>query len=109
MISSSSSSSFSFGGTTAALSNPPAVAMLAPRLPTRLGTGVGSTSRISTLATGVSGTDMAGMGECFFASSTQSLKFESSSKSNFKAPPKDLFSHDFDRQKEYEERSVAGV
>ena len=105
---SSSSSSLNLGDTVAAPSNPPA-AILAPRLPTRLGTGVGSTRRISTLATGVSGTEMVGIGAFLLASSTQSLKFESSSSSSFNAPPKDRFSNDLDREREYEDRSVAGV
>lgn len=51
-----SASSFSVRGTEAA-DKRPAAPMLPPRLPTRDGTGVGSTKRISTLATGVSGTE----------------------------------------------------
>lgn len=66
--------------------------VLPPKLPTLLGTGVGSRRRISTpLATGVSGTEMVGTrvcGRAFLASSTQSLKLPSPfSTNNCKAPP----------------------
>ena len=87
-ISSSSSSSSSVNREgTAALAISPLAARLPPRLPTLLGTGVGSTTRKTTSGTGVSGTERVGMSVFFLASPTQSLKLFSSSRS-LSAPPK---------------------
>lgn len=81
----SSSSSSKGGGLSTVVKSPPGV-MLAPRLPTRLGTGVGSTRRMERVAEGVEGV---------FAALTQSLNDDSSTRS-LSDPPKDRREKDRD-------------